>query len=322
MVQTIIRRLLIMIPQLFVIAVVTFLLGYLLPGDFVSQHIGEEFTWQEIQHMREVLGLDAPWYEQFLRWFTAVIQGDFGTSRIHHRSVTSVIGDRIMNTVWLSLATTLVLIPLSVSLGILAGRFHGGKMDKGILTYGFVGMSLPNIVLGLLFIWLVALGWGILPARGSIDPLVAAFGDDFQIFVSRVRHLILPVLSIALGGGIGLIYMLRSQIIDGKSSDYATTARSKGVPERVIFNRHILRNSLIPFATTFGFLIVGLFSGTIFIETIFGYPGMGMLFITSINQQDFPVANILILFYAILSVIGILLSDIALTIIDPRIRVK
>jgi peptide/nickel transport system permease protein len=190
-----------------------------------------------------------------------------------------------------------------------------------------VGAALPNIVLGLVFIFIFAIWLGWLPPLGSVDPFVyAAFnrGDAnaIQLFMSRIRHLILPSMAISFLSGIGMMYTLRAQIVDGRSSDYAMTARSKGVPERVIFGKHILRNSLIPFAQGIGFTFVGLFGGSVLIENIFRYPGMGQLYLTSVEQRNIPLASGLILFYSILAVLAVLIGDIALAATDPRIRVK
>jgi peptide/nickel transport system permease protein len=134
--------------------------------------------------------------------------------------------------------------------------------------------------------------------------------------------LILPALTLALISTVGIIYYLRSEIIDFETSDFVLTARSKGVPENKIYTRHILRNSLLPIAGGAGAIITGLFAGSFFIERVFSYPGMGELFLSSITGRDFPVANVLIMFYAILGVISVLITDIVITIIDPRIRIK
>jgi peptide/nickel transport system permease protein len=134
--------------------------------------------------------------------------------------------------------------------------------------------------------------------------------------------MILPALSIAITSTVTIIFMLRSNVIDRKNSDYVTLAKSKGVPTRVIFNKHILRNSLVPIAAHLGVAIALTFAGSIFIEMIFNYQGMGTLFLDSINRRDFPVVNILIVFFASLTAVGVLLSDIILTIVDPRIRIR
>jgi len=321
MVKTMIRRVIIMIPQLFIIMLATFALAYIMPGDFVTtQMFGGDFTWHQIMEQRERLGLDDPWYTQFTRWFGAVIRGDFGHSAVHARPVMDVVGDRMGNTFRLSLMSTILLFAIGIPLGILAGRFYRKPIDKIILIYGFVGAALPTIVLGILLVWLFGLRLDWLPPRGSVDPFLV--GTGFREFISRIEHMILPSIAIATFNGVGMIYILRSQIVDGRSSDYAMTARSKGVPEKVIFNKHILRNSLIPFAQGIGFTFVSLFGGTVLIEQFFSFPGMGDLFLSSITSHDFTTVSGLVLIYSILSVVAVLIGDIALTLADPRIRVK
>jgi peptide/nickel transport system permease protein len=204
----------------------------------------------------------------------------------------------------------------------LAGRYYRTVIDKGILLYGFVGAALPSVVLALVLIYFFGIRWGWLPPIGSVDIMIYRTGDTFAIFMSRVQHLILPSLAMATFSGIGLMYTLRAGIVDGRSSDYAMTARSKGVPERVIFNKHILRNSLIPFAQGLGFVFISVFSGAVLIERIFRFPGMGDLFITSIESRDYGIVSGLVLFYSVLNILAVLIGDIALAATDPRIRVR
>ena len=319
MIKTIIRRLIIMIPQLFVISCVTFALQWLMPGDFISNQL-QDLPITEIMRMRDQLGLDDPWFQQFWRWLGSILRGDFGISFVHHRPVMDIIHHRMINTFWLSLVSTIILFSIAIPLGIIAGRFNRRLPDKIILLYGFIGLALPNLVYGILLIFVFGIRLGWLPARGTVD--VFAVGTGFGYFVSRLRHMILPAITLSTFGGIMTIYTFRAQIIDGKSSDYATTARSKGVPERVIFNKHILRNSMIPFAQSIGFIFVGLLAGAVLVEQIFMYQGMGELFVSSIVRQDNAVASALILIFSSLTVVGVLIGDIALTIVDPRIRIK
>jgi len=323
MLATIIRRLLIMIPQLLLISLVAFTLAWLMPGDFVSVNMLEdtELTADQIQGQRDVLGLDDPFYQQYIRWLGSVIRGDFGMSMRHMRPVTSMISERMGNTFRLSLLSMIMAMGISIPLGIIAGRYSRKWQDKAITVYGFVGLALPNIVLGILFVWLFGITLQWLPFRGSINPLVVGTGFVPEL-LSRLNHLVLPVLSIAVGAGIGTIYLLKAQIIEGKASDYAMTANAKGVPEKIIFRKHILRNSLMPFAPGVGFIFAGLMGGTILIERIFAYPGMGELFLASVTGRDTNLAIGLVMFYAVISVVAILIGDIVVTIVDPRVRIK
>ena len=325
MIATIVKRLILLIPQLLLISLVTFALAWVMPGDIVSQRMLMEdeqmMSLQEMYRMRELIGLDDPWYVQYTRWMSNILRGDLGVSFQHHRPVTELIRDRMGNTFRLSLTSVILVFAMAIPLGILAGRYYRKPLDKAIQLYGFVGVALPNVVFAILLVWLFSFRLGLLPFFGSIDPLVVGTGA-FAEFISRIRHLILPTLAIAVGGGISTIYFLRSQIVEGRGSDYAMTARAFGIPEKVIFRKHILRNSLMPFAPVVGFIFVGLFSGSILLERLFSFPGMGDLFMTAITQRDNNVVSALVIIYASLSALAVLIGDITITIVDPRIRIK
>ena len=331
--KTIVRRLLIMIPQLLVLSILIFFLASIMPGDALRGFITPDMSPAVIADMRERHGLDDPWFVQYTRWMRAiVVDRDFGNSIVQNIPVMDMVGFRMANTIRLSALTTLFLYLIAIPLGLLAGRKHGRPIDKVIMFYTFVALSMPTIVLSLINLLLFGFGrditignfiinFGIFPTHGSIDPIAAATGGTTAFF-SRIHHLILPALTAAVLGTISIIYFLRSEIIDYETSDFVTTARSKGVPEKKIYTGHIMRNAFLPIAGSLGGVVTGLFGGSIFIELIFSYPGMGQLFVHSIVGRDFPVVNMLVMFYAFLSVISMLISDIIITVIDPRIRIK
>ncbi|MCL2285264.1 MAG: ABC transporter permease [Firmicutes bacterium] len=332
--KTIVRRFLIMIPQLLALSVLIFLLASVMPGDALRGRITPDMSPAILEELRERHGLNDPWYVQYGRWMRALIlERDFGTSTRHNRPVMDIVGDRIGNTVRLSALTTLFTYLLAIPLGLLAGRKHGRPVDKVIMLYTFIALSMPTVVLAIINLLIFGFGTNfalfgfaigrdiaIFPVTGSVDPRATA--GTIGYFISRLHHLILPAFTLASISTIGIIYFLRSEIIDYETSDFVTTARSKGVPEKKIYKNHVLRNAFLPVAGGMGGIIAGLFSGSIFIETIFSYPGMGELFLTAITDRDFPVVNMLIMFFAVLSVISMLVSDIIITIVDPRIRIK
>jgi len=305
-----------------------------MPGDALRGFIDPNTSPAMIERLREIHGLNDPWYVQYGRWVRDIfMHGDFGRSIANNNiPVWDVIGARIGNTVRLSMLTTFFTYLFAIPLGIIAGRKNGKAVDKGIMLYTFIALSTPTVVLSVINLLLWGFGvnfevggyivsTGIFPQTGSIDPIAAGIGG-FTAFMSRIHHLILPALTLAFLSTVGIIYYLRSEIIDYEQSDFVLTARSKGVPENKIYTGHILRNSFLPIAGGLGGIIAGLFSGSVFIETVFSYPGMGELFLTSIRSLDFPVVNALIMFFAILAVISMLVSDIIISIIDPRIRIK
>jgi len=313
-----------MIPQLFLISLITFWLGWIQPGDFVSTlwlQAEGALTWQEVALLRERLGLDDPWYIQYFRWLGSVLRGDLGFSAHFNLPVADVIASRIGNTVRLSLTSTVLLFSVAIPLGIIAGKYYRKTVDKAIIIYGFIGMALPSVVWGLLLLWFFGINLQLFPLGGSISAIVLGTGT-LNEWISRLRHLVLPTLALSLFSGIGTIMYLKAQIVEGTASDYAMTAHAKGVPERDIFNKHILRNSLVPFAPMIGGLFFTLFGGTVLVERIFTFPGMGDLFFTALMAQDFVLVSSLVVFYSILGVLAVLAGDIVLTIVDPRIRVK
>ena len=322
--KTIVRRLLILIPQLFAISIFIFILAYNMPGDALTG-MGEDPTLCQdlIEARRQELGLNDPWPQQYGRWIRNIIlRGDFGSSVIHGDTpVLTIIGQRLTRTFWLALVTIFLTYIFAIPLGILAGRYNDKLPDKAIGVYTYLALALPTVVFALinLLIFGFRLQW--FPIRGSVT-LEASAAGGLQYLISRLHHMVLPALTAALLGTIGIIQYLRGEIVNAKSSDYVMTARSKGVPEGKIYTRHIFRNALIPIASNVGLVLVVLFAGSIFIEQIFSFPGMGRLFIDSIQGRDFTVVNAIVMLLAFLTAMGVLISDIILAAIDPRIRIK
>lgn len=323
MYKVLLRRLLILIPQLIAISLFIFILASFMPGDALSGLIDPNLTMAEIERMREELGLNNPWYVQYWDWITSFVRGDFGQSTAHHRPVIDIVGERLFNTFWLGSITLVLTYMIAIPLGVLAGKHSGRWIDRLASLYAFTSLAMPSIVMGILMMfWFSPVGLGWFPLSGTVDVMVVATGDPLAIFVSRIHHMMLPAITGALVSVVGIFFTLRANIIDRKNSDYVNLARSKGVPTRVIFNKHILRNSLVPVAANLGIIIAGIFLGSVFIERVFHFQGVGTLFLDSILRRDFPVANFIIMFSAFLTATGVLLSDIILTLVDPRIRIE
>lgn len=318
--KTVLRRVVIMIPQLFVLSLLVFILAKFMPGDPFTGLITPETDPARIEELRERAGLNDPWYMQYARWVGNLVQGDLGTSYRFKQPVEDIIGEKGLNTLWLSLLSVILLYLIAIPLGMLAGRYHNSKLDKAIVMYSFISYAIPTFVLALLFLFLFGYTLHWFPTIGSVD--VSAVPGSFDWYWSKIYHLILPAITFAILGTTGVIQYLRSEIIDAKSLDYVRTARSKGIPMKKVYSKHIFRNSLLPIAAFLGFTITGLLGGSIFIETIFGYPGMGQLFITSILSRDYSVITALVMLYGFLTLLGSLLSDIIMSIVDPRIRIE
>ncbi len=318
--KTIVRRMLILIPQVIILSLLIFLLANFMPGDALTGKIDPNVTPARLEELRQQWGFYDPWYVKYGRWAWDALHGNLGESTAYKLPVMQLIGQRAGNTFWLALLTAVIYYIIGIILGITSGRYHNKFADKAITFYTYVALATPTIVLGLIniFIFSFKLKW--FPMGGSVN--VKYIAGSLPYYWDRIYHMILP----ALTGGIlyttGTIQFLRSEIIDYKNSDFVITARSKGVPEKKVFSRHIFRNALLPVATFMGYDIAFLLGGSIFIEHVFSYPGMGNLFIESILRRDYSVVNALIILFAVLTVLGTLLSDIILSIVDPRIRIK
>lgn len=317
--KTIVRRFLVMIPQLFVLSLIIFIMAKQMPGDPFTGLITPETDPARIEELREKAGLNDPWYEQYYSWITKAVQGDFGQSYTYKRPVSDIIGERAMNTFWLALVSTILVYLIAIPLGVIAGRYQEKFVDKTIILYSFISYAIPTFVLGLIFLYIFGYRLGWFPTSGTIS--IGAEEGTIGYVGSKLYHVLLPAMTYAVLGTTGIIQYLRTEIIDAKTQDYVKTARSKGIPMNKVYSRHIFRNSLLPIAAFLGFTITGLLGGSIFIETIFSFHGMGHLFISSIQSRDYSVITALVLLYGFLALLGSLLSDIIMSIVDPRIRI-
>jgi len=322
MLKFILRRTLLMIPQIILVSIIVFMLAKMMPGDALTGAFQgkPDVSQEKIEQLREKLGLNDPWYQQYGRWLANAVQGDLGQSYVHKQPVTHLLAGKVENTLLLSFFTLVVVYIIAIPLGIIAGRWTDTWADKIIVTYNYFAFATPTFVFALLMMYFFSFVLGWLPYGSSVDIKLEVGTWDY--FVSRAKHLVLPVLSGALIGTYTTIQYLRNDIIDQKLKDYVKTARAKGVPERKVYTRHILRNSLLPIAAFLGLEITLLISGSIFIESIFSYPGLGFLFIQSIQTRDFSVVTALVLISSTAVIVGTMLSDIILSIVDPRIRIE
>lgn len=318
--KTIARRFLVMIPQLFVLSLIIFVMAKQMPGDPFTGLITPETDVNRLEELRQKAGFYDPWYVQYYNWITNAFQGDFGQSYTYKVAVSALIGERAMNTFWLALVSTILVYLIAIPLGMLAGRYQEKWIDKTIVLYSFISYAIPVFVLGLIFLFFFGYKLSWFPTTGTVS--VHEEPGTLGYVWSRFYHLLLPAITYAVLGTTGIIQYLRTEIIDAKTEDYVKTARSKGIPMNKVYTRHIFRNSLLPIAAFFGFTITGLLGGSIFIETIFGFPGMGHLFVNSIGQRDYSVITALVMLYGFLALLGSLLSDIIMSIVDPRIRIE
>ena len=303
--KVILRRILLMIPELVILSLLVFLLAKLMPGDPFTGMVTPQTAPEQIEALRVQSGFYDPWYVQYYNWIVRMFHGDLGMSYQFKTPVGSLILSRMGNTLWLSLMTLILSYALAIPLGLVAGRYENTKLDKGIMIYTFVAYAIPSFVFYLLGVWFFGYKLRLFPTSGSVSvEAVSKVG----YFLSRLDHMILPACLMALLSVTAVVQYLRSEVIDNKNQDYVRTAQAKGVTEKKVFTNHIFRNSLLPIAAFLGYSITGLLGGSIFIEQIFNYPGMGLLFMDSIMNRDYSVITDLVLLYGILTLIGSLLS--------------
>lgn len=319
--QILMKRLFILLPQLAVLSLLMFWLAEFMPGDALSGLSQDpDISQERLEQLRDIHGLGNVWYLRYASWFGNIIRGDFGVSLSHHLPVAEVVGQRAANSFALSLATILLLYGIAIPLGVTAGKHNGMPIEKAISTYTYFMMSMPTVVFAIivLFVFGFVLGWA--PVRGSVG--LGVLPGTPEYWFSRLHHMLLPALTGALLGTVGVVQYLRSEVAVHSKSRFVVTARAKGVPQKRIYTHHILRNALLPLTADLCWVLVALVSGSIFIENIFSYPGMGQLFVESIERRDFAVVNFLVVVYGALLVLGSVLADIVVTSIDPRIRIQ
>lgn len=310
------RRLLISIPLLFIITVIAFLLLQLAPGDPLDSYVPPDAALDPAQRaaLRHELGLDRPLVIRYFYWLWEALHGNLGVRAQNFDPVGSTILHRMGPTLLL-MGTALV---IGLSLGILLGVISAVKkysfLDWLLTVLAFLGISSPVYLAGLLGLFIFALKLGWLPAGGMTTPGINGGVLDL------LKHLILPALIIAINYVASTMRYTRSAMLEVLDQDYIRTARAKGLRERVVIDRHALKNALLPVITIIGAYIPNLIGGAVFIETIYSWPGMGRLFLDGVMARDYPLIMGLILILAIVILIVNLLTDIAYAIVDPRIR--
>jgi peptide/nickel transport system permease protein len=316
------KRLLAMIPLLFGITLITFVVIRLAPGEPVEAMtaMSPKITAETRERLREFYGLDKPLHEQYVSWAGRIVKLDFGRSFApDNRPVTDKITERIPVTLSLNIIALILEFGLAIPIGIFAATHRDTIYDKGITLFVFLGFAVPTFWLALLLMYLfgVKLGW--LPISG-LHSLGSENLSPLARFADMVKHLVLPVFVATFGSLAGLSRYMRSNMLEVIRQDYITTARAKGLSERVVIYRHALRNALLPVITLLGFSLPGLIGGSVIFETIFAIPGMGQLFYQGVMARDYPLVMGILVIGAFLTLIGNLLADVCYAVADPRIR--
>lgn len=310
--QYTIRRLLSVIPVMFVVSVIVFLLVHLTPGNPAFLILGEDSSPEAIAQLESQLGLDQPLYIQFWDWMKKVITGDLGTSVYSSQPVTELIFSNFGPTFSLMLLSVLLIIIISVPIAILIVSLRKTVLDPLFISASLLGVSIPEFWLAILLVLEFGVAIPIFPVAGYM-PISEGFG-------AWLYHLLLPSFVLAVVE-VGIITrMLRDSMLDSVNQDYTKTARAKGVRERDILMKHVFANALIPTTTVLGATVAGLLGGTVVIETLFTIPGIGQLLIDSIHRRDYPVIQGVVLFIAAIYVLVNLVIDLLYAFLDPRIR--
>lgn len=310
------KRLLYMVIILFAASLLIFCLYASTPGDFITGNI--KLTAERKAELREIYGLNKPMLERYGIWMKNALHGDFGYSLAQQKPVLQLFNDYIWNSFLLAAVSTFLTWVIAVIIGVISAYKQYSWFDTLVMIAIFAAMSLPSFFIGLFLIKILAVDLKWLPPGGIITTGRNATGLAY--FKEIVTHMTLPVVVMTLLGLGSLTRYFRSNMIDVLKQDYIRTARAKGLKERKVLFTHALRNALLPAITLVGFELPALFGGSLIIEKIFNWPGIGQLYMQSFGLRDYPLLMGFTMFIAILTVIGTLLSDVLYRIADPRVR--
>ncbi|AJZ89980.1 peptide permease [Klebsiella michiganensis] len=308
------RRLLQLFPMLLFISLVSFLLVKLAPGDPVQAYITPRMSPDDIERIRQSMGLDKPLPVQYLLWLKNLLQGDLGYSLIYHRPVLTMIAERIPATLGLMGVSLLLAILLAIPLGLLAGAFKHRWLDHALNMFAYVGISVPIFWFGILLITVFSVQLNWLPSMG-----MRTIGVE-DAWLDVVRHGILPCIALTFYNLSSYVRYIRSNTISQLSADYVQTQLAYGATRSTILFRHVLKNVLLPVITLFGLSFGELVVGAYVTESVFSWPGMGLLGIQAITSLDYPLIMAIILLSALMLMVGNLLADLLYRVADPRIK--
>lgn len=309
------RRILTMIPVLFIISIISFSLLFLLPGDpaltMLGEDVGDEETYE---NLRKELGLDEPVYVQYGSWLGRTVQGDLGTSIRTHEPVLDILVSRLPITMYYGFAGLLIGAVIGIGVAIISALRPGSKIDAFGTILAMGGVAIPSFWLALLLMYVFSLMLGWLPPSGYVSP----FQDPGQ----SAKLLIMPAVVLGTGSSAVIMRQGRSALLEVLSQDYITTARSRGLSERLVVWRHALKNAMVPVITILGLQVGNLVNGAVITETVFGVPGIGRTTVDAIFFRDFPVLQGAVLMLTVAVLLANLLTDLAYGYVDPRIRFR
>ena len=325
MLSYIVRRFLYMIVLLLVLSVVSFIIIQLPPGDYLSAMIenlknrGIRLDAEEIAGLEKRYGLDLPVYQQYLKWLLNLLRGDMGTSFIWNQPVTKLIGSRLALTVSISLLTLVLTYAVAIPIGVYSATHQYSVSDYAFTVFGFLGLATPNFLLALILMYLffVHFGWSV---GGLFSPEYALEPWSFGKIVDLLKHLPVPLIVIGTSGTAGLIRVMRSTLLDELRKQYVVTARAKGVSERRLLFRYPIRIAINPMVSTIGGLLPAIISGATLTSIVISLPTVGPLLLRALQNQDMYLAGSLVMLLSAFGILGTIISDMLLVVVDPRIR--
>lgn len=312
MIAYLLRRVAATVPVLLTVAVMIFLLLHLSPGDPASIIAGDNVQPEQLEKIREHLGLKRPWYEQFLSWLGRLLQGDFGTSIISGKPVLEMIADRLEPTLSVAIATMALSVVIAIPLGVLAAAKRGTAVDRLVVGISVLGFSVPVFVIGYALIQIFALELKWLPVQGF-----RSLSDGVGPFLERI---VLPTAALTLLYIALITRITRTSMLEVLGEDFVRTARAKGISGTAVLFRHALRNAAVPIVTVIGIGFALLITGVVVTESVFNLPGVGRLTIDAVLSRDYPVIQGITLLASVLYVAINLLIDLSYVLLDPRIR--
>jgi peptide/nickel transport system permease protein len=321
------RRLLLMVPTLLAISLIIFVIIELPPGDYLESYVaelqsqGESVDQQEIEFLRQQYGFDRPSHERYLHWLFGMMQGDFGFSFEYRLPVSEVVGDRLVLTILISIVTILFTWMIAFPIGLYSATHQYSWGDYGLTFLGLIGLATPNFLLALIMLYFANVVFGT-SIGGMMDAEYLDQPWSAAKIVSVLEHLWIPVVVIGTSGTAAMIRRLRANLLDELQKQYVVTARAKGLPPLRLLVKYPLRMAINFFVADIGSLLPNVISGAELVAIVLSLPTTGPVLLAALQSQDMYLAGSFLMFLAVLTVIGVLVSDIALAVLDPRIRLQ
>ncbi|MHC1750250.1 MAG: ABC transporter permease [Cellulosilyticaceae bacterium] len=320
MIKYIIKRLIHMIPVMFIISMVLFGIIKATPGDPVGMKMDPRMTAEQKAAERERLGLNKPPHLQYIDWLGRTIKGDFGDSSTYSQPVRNIIGTFIWNTFILNLGVFIITFLIAIPLGIYTANHKDGWIDKIVTVLSYAGISFPSFFISLILIYIFSVNLNIFPIGGMVTPGMNAVG--FAKARDIIHHMILPTIALVIITLPSTLRYVRMNMLSAIKQDYIRTARAKGLSEKVVIYKHAFRNALLNIVTLLGMQLVGLFAGASILEKVFSWPGIGGVLLESVTSRDYNLMMAIMIMFALLTLLGNLLADIGYALVDPRIKVE